>query len=142
MNLTRDGGNRWKRIIIACCAVAGVVVLALAFVDVAPEGSKTIGRMERLRRAIVEHAARTGNIPASLNELQVSPDDRADEWRRPFTYLVDKGAVTLRSYGRDGAPGGDHADADITGVFMLRKTDQGWRDPDPLRWNVRPRGER
>ena len=38
-----------------------------------------------------------------------------DGWNLPFHYVREAGAVTIRSLGADGAPGGEGDDADIAG---------------------------
>jgi general secretion pathway protein G len=42
-------------------------------------------------------------------------EDPKDPWGRDYVYTVDGGSFTITSLGKDGKPGGEGVDADITG---------------------------
>ncbi len=82
-------------------------------------------RRVRLLGMFIERQARqSGDLPASIAEVETSMDERfakilagasEDAWDRPITYTTneDGDRFTLTSNGADGQPGGEGADADI-----------------------------
>ena len=86
---------------------------------------------DRLR--ILEYAHAHNQLPVNLAALPPLPlkpgTDRhlEDGWGRTILYEVDTaGLVTLKSLGRDGAPGGEGHDADVIVQFPSRNPDGSW----------------
>ncbi len=92
----------------------------------------TKAQVDGLQKALDQYRIDTGRYPStqqSLNALQVRPADEPrwqgpylakavplDPWSRPYVYRApgEHGEYDLYSLGRDGAPGGDGDNADIT----------------------------
>src|SRR5262249_27553712 len=75
-----------------------------------------------LRDDIAHYQSRTGNLPATLADLDAVKENRipvdeagrpVDAWGRPFHYQVAGNSYDLYSLGRDGQPGGAGLDADL-----------------------------
>ena len=78
-----------------------------------------------------------GSLPPSLQVLPMREgymNRIVDGWNRPLLYNVDKaGIITLKSFGRDGKPGGDDEDADIWKSYYSRRADGSlWIGADEL----------
>jgi general secretion pathway protein G len=79
-------------------------------------------QLEMLDVAISRYRAEFNSLPASLSDLPASgefpPFERGkipvDGWRRPFVYTIDGTNWQITSYGRDGRPGGEGLDSDLT----------------------------
>ena len=70
-----------------------------------------LGKIDRAIRQLQSSNA----PPRNLAELRAAlGDDFSDGWQRPFIYLQDGTNFTVVSYGRDGAPGGNGLDSDLT----------------------------
>ena len=92
----------------------------------------TKAQVDGLQKALDQYRIDTGRYPStqqSLSALQVRPADEPrwqgpylakavplDPWSRPYVYRApgEHGEYDLYSLGRDGAPGGDGDNADIT----------------------------
>ncbi len=69
-----------------------------------------------LIRVIDEHQKTNGALPVDLNDLGDSMTRlRYDGWGRPLIYKVTGETFTVTSLGRDGRPGGEGIDADLSG---------------------------
>ena len=95
-------------------------------------------RMEFLQSRILEYARTQGELPADLSalaRLPVKPEYEhwrkpEDCWRRKIIYEVDaSGRITLKSFGKDGVPGGSGRNADIVLSFPSRRPDGTWSEP-------------
>jgi len=73
------------------------------------------------------YAQENGKIPTSLDSLPKREgyiNRTTDGWDRPLEYRVrPDGIITLTSYGRDGVPGGDGDDADISVSYRTKRAD-------------------
>ena len=96
------------------------------------ETKVTRAQVDALQKALDQYRIDIGRYPATepgLAALVVKPDDEprwsgpylakavpADPWGRPYVYTSpgQHGDFDLVSYGRDGQPGGDGDNADIT----------------------------
>lgn len=74
-----------------------------------------------LEAAIFDYVRNTGALPATLADLRTvedswvrEPDELLDGWGRPLEYSTDGTHYTIASYGRDGRPGGDGLDSDLS----------------------------
>ncbi|MEM6356800.1 MAG: type II secretion system major pseudopilin GspG [Pseudomonadota bacterium] len=89
-------------------------------------------QIHQIRAAIDIYTLDVGRYPnqtEGLNALVANPggvrgwngpylrDGRLpeDPWGVPFAYSVQNGKIVIKSFGADGAPGGEGQDADITG---------------------------
>jgi general secretion pathway protein G len=73
------------------------------------------------------YAKAHGTIPASLDVLPNRDgytNRTTDGWGRPLIYSIgNDGLLTLTSYGKDGKPGGEGADADIVKSYYSKRAD-------------------
>ena len=73
------------------------------------------------------YAQSNSTIPQSLDALPRRPgylNRTTDGWDRPLEFIVGTdGTITLRSYGRDGQPGGDGEDRDISRTYRTKRSD-------------------
>jgi general secretion pathway protein G len=113
-----------------------IVILGLLLSLVAPAMFQKVGssqrktamaQMQMLSTSIDTYRLDLGDYPANLTELRSSTkpgwdgpylprDVPLDPWGNPYVYAVpgDKGQpYSLRSYGKDGRPGGDGDSEDI-----------------------------
>jgi general secretion pathway protein G len=118
-----------------------MVILGLLASYVAPRYLSQVSRsevqvakaqMDALAKAIDQYRLDTGAFPSTelgLKALMQKPDGvtrwngpylqkdaPADPWGRPYIYRpsADGGAYELLTLGKDGRPGGDHENADIS----------------------------
>lgn len=118
-----------------------VVIIGLLAGFVAPRYFGQVGKsevatakaqMDALGKAIDQYRLDTGRFPATEQGLSVLVDKPANEpkwngpylrkavpldpWGKPFLYKVpgERGDYELVSYGKDGQPGGNGENADIT----------------------------
>ncbi|MES2445503.1 MAG: type II secretion system major pseudopilin GspG [Pseudomonadota bacterium] len=88
------------------------------------------GNIATLKTALGMYRLDNGDYPTAeqgLKALAVPPspappawhpyvqDDPKDPWGRDYVYTVDGTGFTITSLGKDGKPGGEGVDADITG---------------------------
>jgi len=134
----RSKGTGWKSILAATCGCFALVALLGALVAwiVGRQMTGTIEQLARvqqqadmiaLRRALEAYAeAHAGRYPQHLGELTQRNGDGpwievlpADRWGRPFVFEPPPGLERangrgrLLTLGRDGAAGGEGADADL-----------------------------
>jgi general secretion pathway protein G len=113
--------------LIEIMVVITIIGLIAAAVTVA-----VIPRLEEARRdraaldikniegALKLYYAKKGNYPdtttglKALVDLQILDKMPQDPWNRDYIYVLERGRPIITSYGRDGAPGGEGPDADIT----------------------------
>lgn len=97
--------------------VIGCAVLVLDGETITPR-DRTIGNLGHLEFLIVQFCYTHERLPATLTELTNSltsspPHQLDDGWGRAIHYLRTNDTTVLRSYGKDGLPGGSGDDADI-----------------------------
>ena len=101
-------------LIAAAVTVAVIPQLEKARVDRATLDIKNI------EGALKLYYARKGNYPdtatglKALVDMQVLDKVPQDPWNHDYVYVLERGKPILTSYGRDGVPGGEGPDADIT----------------------------
>ena len=89
-------------------------------------------QMDAIEKALDQYRLDTGRYPtmeAGLNALVAKPQNETkwngpylrkavpnDPWGKPYVYKIpgEKGDYDLTSYGKDGQPGGDGENADLT----------------------------
>jgi general secretion pathway protein G len=76
--------------------------------------------IKNIEGALKLYYAKKGNYPDTatglkgLVDLQILDKMPQDPWNHDYVYVLERGKPILISYGRDGAPGGEGPDADIT----------------------------
>ncbi|HZA51060.1 MAG TPA: type II secretion system major pseudopilin GspG [Myxococcaceae bacterium] len=76
--------------------------------------------IKQIESALKLYYAKKGNYPDTATGLKALVDTQnlekvpADPWDREYVYLNEAGKPVIRSYGRDGSPGGDGEDADVS----------------------------
>jgi len=76
--------------------------------------------IKNIEGALKLYYAKKGNYPDTatglkgLVDLQILEKMPQDPWNHDYVYVLERGRPILTSYGRDGAPGGEGPDADIT----------------------------
>ena len=116
-----------RRIIEAGLVLAAVFGLLALFVDAIPPRAETITAIGETFARIGLYAKQNNSIPPSLAVLPKRTGyakQTTDAWKRPLRYEVaSDGVITLASLGKDGRPGGDGDDADITRAYFGRRPD-------------------
>ena len=135
MNVARKRGFTLLELLVV------MVIIGMLAAYVGPKYFAQIGKSEvkttkaqivALEKALDQYRLDTGHYPSTeqgLSALVVHPSNEAkwegpyltkavpaDPWGNPYVYKSpgEHGDVDLLSYGRDGRPGGDGEDADIT----------------------------
>lgn len=73
-----------------------------------------------IQQALKTYYAKKGNYPdtgaglRALVDAQILEKAPVDPWDHEYVYVLEAGKPVLISYGKDGAPGGTEADADIS----------------------------
>jgi len=74
-------------------------------------------------RAIVNAAklqyTRQGRWPEDIDSVEFEPKPPTDPWGRPYHFELTEDGARAWSYGRDGEPGGEGEDADISWPIEL-----------------------
>ncbi|MCE9594517.1 MAG: type II secretion system protein GspG [Planctomycetes bacterium] len=74
----------------------------------------TIGEIAQIAVAIQRFENENGELPEKLADLELADALRNDAWNHPYAYThKPDGTYTLASFGADGKPGGEGANADI-----------------------------
>ena len=106
-------------LIAAAVTVAVLPQLQKAQVDRATLDIKSI------EGALKLYYAKKGNFPDTATGLKGLVDQQIldkvpqDPWNHDYVYVLERGKPVITSYGRDGVPGGEGPDADIS-----NRTDQ------------------
>ena len=108
-------------LLTAAVAVAVIPSLEQAKVDIARQDIATI------QGALKTYYVKKGNYPDTGSGLKGVVDARIlekipmDPWGKEYVYLNEGGKPEVRSYGKDGAPGGTDFDADISSSDAAKK---------------------
>ena len=76
--------------------------------------------ISNIEGALKLYYAKTGHYPDTASGLRALVDTNSlekvpkDPWNNDYVYMNEGGKPTIISYGSDGAPGGEGANADIT----------------------------
>ena len=106
-------------LIAAAVTVAVLPQLQKAQIDRATLDIKSI------EGALKLYYAKKGNFPDTATGLKALVDQQIldkvpqDPWNHDYIYVLERGKPIITSYGRDGVPGGEGPDADIS-----NRTDQ------------------
>jgi Type II secretion system (T2SS), protein G len=128
-----------KRYWLGISAVIVALALAMLFVDHVPPQAQTLTSMQVLKRRILRYAKAHDALPVALEST--TPIDgfvnrTQDAWKNEILFDSSQfPIVTLRSLGRDGAPGGKDDDADITRSFITRDALGKWSE-ELIRWET------
>jgi general secretion pathway protein G len=101
-------------LIAAAVTVAVIPQLQKAQVD------RTVLDIKSVEGALKLYYARKGNYPdtttglKALVDMQILDKMPQDAWNHDYIYVLERGRPIITSYGRDGVPGGEGPDADIT----------------------------
>ncbi len=63
-------------------------------------------RMEIVKAAIIDYAAKNNELPATLADIELPPEALTDHIGEPYIYTPDTLEITLTSYGADKKAGG------------------------------------
>lgn len=83
--------------------------------------------IKNIQGALKIYYAKKGNYPDTGTGLKALVDTGAlesvpkDPWEHDYLYLNEGGKPVISTYGRDGAPGGDGPDADISSKDLDNK---------------------
>jgi hypothetical protein len=94
--------------------------------ELRPARAETLFSMQNLSKEIVTYQKAHGKLPKTLDDLpqpnSTSPIRyKEDCWGRPFVFQKLGDHFVLTSYGKDGKPGGEGWDADITASMNHRE---------------------
>lgn len=76
--------------------------------------------IKQIEGALKLYYARKGNFPDTATGLKGLVDQQIldklpqDPWNHDYVYVLERGKPIITSYGRDGVPGGEGPDADIS----------------------------
>lgn len=132
--------SRWKRrqqrgmTLIEIIVVITILGLIAAAVGIAVVPQLDRAKQDRaaldiknIQGALKIYYAKKGSYPDTGTGLKALVDTSAlesipkDPWDREYIYLNEGGKPVITSYGRDGAPGGDGVDADISSKDLDNK---------------------
>jgi general secretion pathway protein G len=101
-------------LIAAAVTVAVIPQLQKAQVD------RTVLDIKSIESSLKLYYARKGNYPDTatglkgLVDMQILEKMPQDAWNHDYVYVLERGKPIVTSYGRDGVPGGEGPDADIS----------------------------
>ncbi len=101
-------------LIAAAVTVAVIPQLQKAQVD------RTVLDIKSIEGSLKLYYARKGNYPDTaiglkgLVDMQILDKMPQDAWNHDYVYVLERGRPIVTSYGRDGVPGGEGPDADIS----------------------------
>jgi len=101
-------------LIAAAVTVAVIPQLQRAQVD------RTVLDIKSIESSLKLYYARKGNYPDTatglkgLVDMQILEKMPQDAWNHDYIYVLERGKPIVTSYGRDGVPGGEGLDADIS----------------------------
>jgi hypothetical protein len=85
--------------------------------DMSYERVGTVYKLRILANDIESYRKEVGRLPATLNDLTNITGGTSlisDSWDRPFVYSTEGTNYLIKSFGRDGKPGGRGLDCDLT----------------------------
>jgi general secretion pathway protein G len=101
-----------------CCIAIGVVWRSGFPAALRARQIATSAQIVHIDEAVQAFRQATGSLPkslADLGDIGLDPDDvRFDVWGHPIIYSEDNGSYIVRSLGRDGKPGGQGLDSDLS----------------------------
>src|SRR5208283_5597529 len=125
--LARTGPAARGMTLIEIMVVITIIGLIAAAVTVAVLPQLQKAQVDRVTLDIKQiegglklYYARKGNYPDTATGLKGLVDQQIldkvpqDPWNHDYIYVLERGKPIITSYGRDGVPGGEGADADIS----------------------------
>ncbi len=107
-------------VVIGILTVMGAMV-AVAVIPQFEEAKRKTARADirAIENGLKLYYVKNGKYPDTSTGLQVLVDQQIlesvkDPWGNPYLYKLEGGKPLIISYGRDGAPGGEGNDADIS----------------------------
>src|SRR5262245_24870836 len=122
--------------------VVGILVIGILFVDTVPPNAHTHATMTVMKRRILRFAHAQGALPKTVEgfpPMEGFGNEVVDGWGRPIAMIVAGDQVTLRSFGRDGLPGGTGDDTDMIAVFAAKTPTGAW-SAELTDWLINPYG--
>ncbi len=121
----------WRSVLMALGLALGAGLVVNSLHDYGLDHMEFRRRMDlrNLEEGLKLHYARTGRYPTTEEGLEAVRASGAlhtlpvDSWNRPYYYARIRGRPMLWTFGRDGVPGGEGADADLYNV--------SWQKPPP-----------
>ena len=120
--------------VVFASIIVAVLLFEFVFVEKIPPDALTRTRMCGIEYRIRDYYAKERRLPENLSVLPELRDDNrdyslADGWGRPIQYTIEGRTVSLLSWGKDGRPGGNGQDADITVTFTVsEESEEGGRN--------------
>lgn len=110
--------------IMVVITILGLIAAAVA-IAVVPRleearHDRAVLDIKNIEGALKLYYAKKGNYPdtatglKSLVDMQILESMPKDPWGHDYVYMYEAGKPVIISYGRDGAPGGEGPDADIS----------------------------
>jgi len=123
-----------RRLCVWLLVIVSPVGLYCLLIDWGSNEITTTTRMSLVKRRILLFAHQHDRLPTTLTEIPPLggnfDNSIMDGWGRPIQYEVnDSKTVTLKSFGKDGVPGGVGKNADIVLSFPTHDADGNWSDP-------------
>lgn len=126
-----ENRKRWARLARGLTLIEIMVVITILAIMAAAVAVAVIPQLEEAKRKTAAtdiktienglklYYARKGNYPDTGSGLKALVDmqileNTKDPWGRDYVYMNEGGKPVIISYGRDGQPGGDGPDADIS----------------------------
>jgi general secretion pathway protein G len=101
-------------------ALVGLVVMLISFLSVWLRGGMYFMELRYVKvelnaheDAIEEYREAHGQLPPSLDEIDLGGMQGPDPWGRPYIYRIEGESYDVCTLGRDGKSGGQGLDADI-----------------------------
>ncbi len=116
-----------------------IVVITILSLLMAAVGVAVIPQLEQAKRdrakidianlqqALKTYYVKKGNYPdtgaglKALVDSQILDKAPMDPWDKEYVYMLESGKPVITSYGKDGAPGGTDADADVSSKDVDKK---------------------
>jgi len=112
-------------VVIGILAVMGTAV-AVAVIPRFEEAKRETAKSDirAIQNGLKLFYVKTGKYPDTGTGLQVLVDQQIlesvkDPWGNPYVYKLEGGNPVIISYGKDGAPGGEGNDADISSKDLV-----------------------
>lgn len=118
--------------IMVVITILGLIAAAVGVAVIPKLGEAKTDRarldIKSIESALKLYYVKKGNYPDTAVGLKALVDTNnldkipTDPWDKPYVYLLEGGKPVLISYGRDGSPGGDGEDQDVSSKDAEVKT--------------------
>lgn len=110
----------WKILILLFILLFAVFSVWLMLGEKVPADELTRSQMYVIFYRVVKYVEKNGDLPKNILDLpkREGANNRInDGWGRRIMYSIENNKVILKSFGKDGKPGGTGESADIIGQF-------------------------